>query len=273
MDEGGSWDEPDRPLQEGRGRARFWIGRMELLVILRMLGRQRILVAAGAAVAIFVGLHIAGRVSLWPPSVISSQRVSGTATVRVLIDRPNSLLDDSAPEEDDPVATRAILMANLMTSAPVKRAIGTDARLPTDQVTVIGPATAGPAAISPLAERASTAEATSRNPNVIRVNVDGQLPIVTISANAPGPGRAAKLVTAAMHSLYSLAAAQNGADGRIIATPLGTPQVREVTSSARPTLAVAAAIAVFGVWCMFVAVGVGIGRALRRASAVNRQLA
>jgi len=36
MDEGGSWDEPDRPLQEGRGRARFWIGRMELLVILRI---------------------------------------------------------------------------------------------------------------------------------------------------------------------------------------------------------------------------------------------
>jgi hypothetical protein len=246
---------------------------MEFMVILRTLGRQRILVATGAAVAIVVGLHIAGRVSLWPPGVISPQHVSGTAITRVLIDRPNSLLDDSAPEEGDPVATRAILMANLMPSASVKRAIGRDARLPARQVTVIGPATGAPAAISPLAERASTAEATSPNPNVIRVSADGQLPIVTISASAPSADRAAKLVTAAMHSLDSLAAAQNGVDGRVVATPLGTPQAREVTSSPRPPLAVAAAIAVFGLWCMFIVVGVGVGRAWRRASAADRQLA
>jgi hypothetical protein len=246
---------------------------MEFLVILRTLGRQRILVATGAVVAIVVGLHIAGRVSLWPPGVISPQRVSGTATMRVLIDRPNSLLDDSAPEVADPVATRAVLIANLMTSAPVKRAISRDAGVPAGQVTVIGPATEGPAAISPLAERASTAEATSPNPNVIRVSADGQLPIVTMSANAPGAGRAAKLVTAAVHRLDSLAATQNGADGRVVATPLGTPQVREVTRSPQPAVAVAAAIAVFGLWCMFIVVGVGVGRAWRRASAADRQLA
>jgi hypothetical protein len=265
MDERGSWDGPDRPLQEGRGRARFWIVRMEFLVILRTLGRQRILVATGAVVAIVVGLHIAGRVSLWPPGVISPQRVSGTATTRVLIDRPNSLLDDSAPEVGDPVATRAILMANLMTSAPVKRAISRDAGLPAGRVTVIGPAAEGPAAVSPLAERAFTAEATSPNPNVIRVSADGQLPIVTISANATGAGRAAKLVTAAMNSLDSLAAAtQHGAGGRVVVTPLGTPRVREITRRPQPALAVAAAIAVFGLWCMFSVVGVGVSRAWRR---------
>jgi hypothetical protein len=245
---------------------------MEFLVILRTLGRQRILVTTGAVVAIVVGLHIAGRVSLWPPGV-SPQRFSGTATTRVLIDRPNSLLDDSAPEVGDPIATRAILLANLMTSASVRRAIGRDARLPAGQITVIGPATEVPAAISPLAERASTAEATSPNPNVIRVSADGQLPIVTISTSAPSADRAAKLVTAAMHSLDSLAAAQNSAEGRVVATPLGTPRVREVTSSPQLVLALAAAIAVFALWCMFVVVGVCVGRAGRRASAADRQLA
>jgi hypothetical protein len=94
-----------------------------------------------------------------------------------------------------------------------------------------------------------------------------------MSANAPGAGRAAKLVTAAMHSLDSLAATQHGAGGRVVATPLGTPQVREVTRSPRSLLAVAAAIAVCGLWCMFIVVGVGIGRAWRRTSAADRQLA
>jgi hypothetical protein len=246
---------------------------MDFLVIIRRLGQWRILVAMGAALAIIVGLHVAGRVSLWPPGLTSPQRVSGTATARVLIDRPDSLLADSAAEQGDPLATRAILMANLMASAPVKRAIARDARVPADQVTVIGPAIEGPAALSPLAERASTAEATPPNGNVIRVSADGRLPIVTISVNAPGAGHAGKLVAAAMRGLKSLAASENGADGRVVATPLGTPQIREVTNRPQPTLAVAAAIAVFGLWCMFVAVGAGVSRAWRRASAADRQLA
>jgi hypothetical protein len=246
---------------------------MDFLVILRMLRQRRILVATGAIVAIVVGLHVAGRASLWPPALTNPQHISGTATARVLIDRPDSLLADSAPEQGDSLATRAILMANLMASAPVKGAIARDARVPPGELAVMGPPSDGLAAISPLAEGAARAEATAPTPNVVKVGADGQLPIVTISASAPGAGHAAKLVAAGIRGLRSVAASQHAVGGRVVAKPLGTPQVREVASSPKPAPAIAAAIAVFAFWCLLVAIGMGVSRAWRRTNAADRQLA
>ena len=240
---------------------------MELLVTLRVLRQRPALVAMGAIVAIGAALAVLYQVSLWPPALTSRQHTSGHATAQVLVDRPHSLLADSAPNGADPIESRALLIANLMASAPVKQVFARDAGLASDELTVVALPTYQQAVSSPLVERVSAREAEAPGPYAITARADGRLPLVTIDASAPDASSAAALVAIAERGLASLAASQNTAFGRLVATPLGTPQVSRVRRGPQRGAALAVSVTVFCLWCVCIAVGTGMADGRRRARA------
>ncbi len=239
---------------------------MDLIRILNELWDRRRLVIAAAIVALLVGLSTSYRL----PSFERKELLSGAASSQVLIDSSTSAIGD-VERDPAPLATRAVVLAQYMSSAEARTAIAKEMGLSPTQIAANGP-------FSSLTDR-STYQATPAGPRanqlteenaVYRLVFDAQLelPIVSIYTQAPDAEGAVGLAEAATSVLAGYVAdLDNGIpkERRIIVTALGQPEGGTVNDGASPILAVLAFFAAFVVLCTLIVLGSGLVRQWRHS--------
>ena len=245
---------------------------MELAGILRELYRLRRLVAVGAAIALVATLSTAYSVSFLPPSLHSKSLDIGAASTRVLIDTPRSKVVDLGASTTDftTLATRANLLANLMSSAPVKTAVAREVGVPAELVVADAPIVANVprAGLEPDSEqRASDLVAESR---LFRLKVipNPQLPIIAIYAQAPTAKAATELANGSVRALKryltTVAAQQSIKDAdQLVVTQLGVATGATVNENVNLTLAAMVFIVVLTLCCVLILVAAAVVRGWR----------
>ena len=222
---------------------------MEIVSILRVLRRHRLLVAAGGALAVLVALVMAYQVSFLPPSVASKQRTSGVATARVIIAARTQPAFDLESQITDTLGTRAALLADLLSNDEVRAQIARRAGLKPDEVAVFTPVWGPPTIDIALPVSATEAAALAHEPYVLSVSSAGNIPIIALRATGPDPVRAAKVTNAGIAAIDELIANRSPGRPNIIVERLGPAQARAIVTGPKKAIAAAAAIVLFAVWC------------------------
>jgi hypothetical protein len=246
---------------------------VEIVDILRVLLRARLLVLAGGLLAVVVGLLAAYQVALVPPGVTSRQTVTGLGVARLQLDTEPSLVTNARSTDITVLGTQARLIADLMASAPVKAEIARGVGIPDAKLLVIGPSMLEPVVPSPLAKRASEVAAAAREPYVLTVGagLGSELPIITIETVAPTARRADRLAKVAVKGLAtSVSSLGSPGTSRLILRPLGAPRAVSKASDSKLPLAFAAAMVLFAMWCGVIVVAAGVGARLRDGAAARR---
>jgi hypothetical protein len=246
---------------------------MEVLGLLRVLWRRRLLVLVGAAAAVALGVAVGGT-----PSTSS-----GFAHARVLVDTPRSQLVDTAPIGADTLTWRASLMAHLIAGEPAKERLARRLGIRPDELAVVDPALSAPQIGSSLPKSASELAGMTAVPYVLTVYLQNTtLPVISVEAVAPDREAAARLAAAAEEVLKAdvpppqpePAVTDEEAESDAFRSDLselqpfvvrevGSVRARTVVTGGLPMKAVAAAIVVFGLWTMAVAFLPLVARLLR----------
>jgi hypothetical protein len=244
--------------------------RAELIVVLRLLWRARLLVVLGAALALLVGAMLTYHVTLGVPPTFESRGHSvGIASAQVLVDSKSSQTVDLG---EDPVIdipgliARARLLANLIATSPLRDEIARRAGIdpPTFLATApsIGFDSPSPAAAS----------STTTQPNVMNVTFNESLPIVTINTEAADEAKAARIARAAASELGryldSLVALDRVPDAhRLVVKQLGAPAHVTMRRGPRRLFAAIGFAFVFAVWCTGVISVSSLRRGFREVAA------
>jgi hypothetical protein len=228
---------------------------MGFVAVLRELWLFRVPVLTAACFALVVGILLMFRVSV--PGGIESRRYDvGLATTTALVDTPSSQVVDLGPTGADvgTLSVRASLLASLMTSSPIKEQIAKRAGVAGSNLIAIPPSGTGPGAAPPPA----VPGVTKPGAIILRATVptleSGEVPIISVSTQAPDPARAAKLADQAVavlrEHLDSVAAVGRVPAGRrVVVRQLGPARASLVRRGPGPALAIVAAIAVFAIGC------------------------
>lgn len=168
----------------------------DVVAVLRLLWRARLLVAVGAAIALLVGTLLAFRVTFAiPPTFESRVHSHGIAWAEVLVDSQSSqavdLGGDTALIDNAGLIARAGLLANLIATSPLRDQIARRAAIDPSTFLATAPS------IGFDSPRPVGATSTTDQPNVMNVDFNGALPIVTITATAPAEATAARISNAA----------------------------------------------------------------------------
>lgn len=229
---------------------------MNLIFILQVLWRRRIVVGVAVLLSLGVGASVAYRVTPGLPPHFKSRRYQvGLASVRVLVDTHDSIVADLDPTGADSLSLHAQLLADLIASGPVRTGIAQAVGIPPQYLAVVPPAVSGaPAVATPIA----TAAPPPADASTLTIGVDSTLPLVSISAQAPSRTQAATLAGAAVVALrryvLSVAAAQKiSATHRPVITSLGI-QSASATRGPSRIYGVAAALVLFSLFCYAVLV-------------------
>ena len=233
---------------------------MEIVAVLRVLRRHRLLVAAGALPALLVALSLQFQLSLMPPGLASKERQYGVATSRVLLSAPAAPAFDLDSEITDTLGVRARLLADLMATDDVRAKIAARAGVEADQLAVMGPAMGPPKVLVPLAVSATEASVSAREPYVVLVSVQEQVPIISLRGAAPDEAAAARVVDATAKSLEQLISDRSAGGSALRVEALGPAAGRTIVEGAKPVAAVIAAILVFALWAAAVVVVSGLAR-------------
>jgi hypothetical protein len=248
---------------------------VEFVFILRELWRRRVLVATLALIALVVGGSTAYRASL-PPE--SRQYQVGIASARALVDTPLSQVVDLGLKEEANVGAlpaRTVLLANLLTTAPLKDQIADRAGVPRDQLLVVAETPAGGIPVS--APRATGSKLSPDDPraNLITLQTDITQPLLTVDTQAPDAATAAKLADGALEvlekHLESLVTDEGVPESRrLVLERLGAASAAtEQRGPSRP-MAFVIAFVIFGLGCTAIVVGSAVAREWRTASELER---
>ncbi len=189
-----------------------------------------ILAATGAAAALKVTKHTVP---------------TGTATAQLMVDSPQSVIADLR-QDTIPLTTRASVFAQFMASSLIEQRIAAVMGVPAGEITTEGPFS-GPGqslnAVTPSEARGPQLAAQRKLYRLTLVAQD-QLPIVTVSAQAPTPALAGKLadsvypaVSGYLHDLQRASAPPSGdipVRNRVTLRQLGPSQ--EGTENSRGAL-------------------------------------
>jgi energy-converting hydrogenase Eha subunit F len=237
---------------------------MDLLKIINELWHRRALVIAAFVVALLVGLSTNYKL----PSFEKKALLVGAATSQVLVDSSTSAIAD-VDRDPAPLANRAVVLAQYMSSAEARGQIAEKMGLAPTQISADGP-------FSSLTDR-STYQATPAGPRanqlteenaVYRLVFDAQLslPIISIYTQAPDAASATNLASAATSVLTSYVVELDAGipqARRITVSQLGQPEGGTVNDGANPILAFLAFLAIFVVLCTLIVLGSGLLRQWR----------
>jgi len=199
---------------------------MKFIIIMRDLWAMRRRVGLVVLVAVVVGFLFAYRVSL-PPQ--SRKYHIGAATVRVLVDTPDSQVIAVSPAGSETLSMRANLLASLVVDGVVKSNI---ARLASVAPNRIAAVSASSTSGAPPAKPSARGYALTTS---VLTDTDGtQLPIIQIDTQAPDAAKAATLADAAVQGLRAYLDSQAAIEripdaSRLRVDGLGAAQAREVT--------------------------------------------
>jgi hypothetical protein len=234
---------------------------MDLIRILNELWQRRLWVVAAAVVALLIGISTAYKL----PSFEKRAQMVGAATSQVLIDSSTSAIAD-VDRDPGPLANRAVVLAQYMSSAEARAAIAAEMGLSPTQIAADGP-------FSSLTDR-STYQATPAGPRanqlteenaIYRLVFDAQLslPIISIYTQAPDAAGATELAAAATGVLTGYVSELDKGipeARRITVSALGEPEGGTVNDGANPILAFLAFVGVLVVLCTLIVLGSGLVR-------------
>ena len=234
---------------------------MDLIKILNELWDRRRWVIAAGLLALLVGISTQYKL----PSFEKKTLLVGAASSQVLIDSQTSAIAD-VDRDPAPLANRAVVLAQYMSSAEARNQIAEKMGLSPSQISADGP-------FSSLTDR-STYQATPAGPRanqlteenaVYRMVFDAQLslPIISIYTQAPDSTGAIELASAATSVLTSYVTDLDEGipqGRRITVSQLGEPEGGTVNDGANPVLAVLAFLGVFVVLCTAIVLGSGLMR-------------
>lgn len=237
---------------------------MDLLRILNELWNRRLWVVAAVVVALLVSISTSYKL----PSFEKRAQLVGAATSQVLIDSSTSAIAD-VDRDPGPLADRAVVLAQYMSSAEARAAIAKKMGLSPTQIAADGP-------FSTLTDR-STYQATPAGPRanqlteenaIYRLVFDAQLslPILSIYTQAPDASSATELATAATKVLTGYVSELDKGippARRITVSALGQPEGGTVNDGANPILAFLAFLGVLVVLCTLIVLGSGLARQWR----------
>lgn len=175
---------------------------MKLGMRLRELWGHRLGLMLSLAIALFAGFWSVTRVSVLPPRVESRHLEIASASTRVLVDMPRSMVLDLSEQVTDieSLTNRALLVGNLIGSAPVRESIARRVGIPAARIQVAAPLTREwPRAMQQAGTKRSTSDIL-RSPDEYRINVRANptVPVLEISTVAPTAQAAARLANGAV---------------------------------------------------------------------------
>jgi hypothetical protein len=248
---------------------------MDAVTVLRLLWRQRLLLAVGIGVSVLVGIVMAYNVSGLPPKFESRQYKVGIASAEMLVDSPKSQVADlgggQALTDVGGLAARARLLANLMAISPLKERIARRAGVNPRRLIATAPSVD-----LPKQKNALDASSEGQKATTLTVEFNEVLPIITANAQAPSPELAARISTAAVEELKvylkTVAATDKVPDARqLVISPLGPARFATVARGPRRLFAILAAVFVFGLWCAGLVFGTRLSRSWREAAAEEQR--
>ncbi len=167
---------------------------MELLPILRLIWRRRILLGAGLVVSVALALGLGG-----PP-----KSSSVLAWTRVNLDTPTSQLVNSSPGGADTLPWRASFLIHLMATDATQKRLAQSLHVRPDEVAVVDPALGVPIVPASIPTAASDAAGITVAPYVLTLTLPTlTLPTIAIEAAAPDRAGAKRLAAAAVAVLES----------------------------------------------------------------------
>ncbi len=248
---------------------------MELVAILRLLWRHRVLVLVAGLVAVLVGLSTSFRIGL-PPKLESRHYQVGIGSATALVDTPHSQVVDLGPDTGADIATlsaRASLLASLMTSSPLKDQIARRAGIDANELDTAAPdAVTGESADVVLKGKDQTA-------HVLKAAIanleSGQIPIISVSTQAPDAAGAARLADASVKVLQSHILTTAGTDNvperrRVVVRALGPARSTTVSRGPSPIVGLGVGLLIFGVGCGAIVGISALRRGWRRAAEIER---
>lgn len=174
---------------------------MELVSVLRVLARRRLLVALGVLAAAVVGYAASGAISVGPFG--ASEQQSTVAYSQIQIDTPKSLLVD-LEVNSSAIGTQTVLLADRMPKSAVQAEIARTAGIRPEQLTVLPTDAAYPARVSPLATRGAEVASTPRGTYLLEVSATTEFPIISVAASGPDRRTVRRLAEAPTTVLRSL---------------------------------------------------------------------
>jgi hypothetical protein len=169
---------------------------------LRELWSHPVGVMVSLAIALFAAFWSIEKVSLFPPGVHSRNLETASASTRVLVDMPKSLALDLSVQVIDieSLTNRALLVGNLIGSAPVRETISRRVGVPAERLEVSAPLTREwPRAMQQAGTKRSTSDIL-KSPDQYRINVRANptVPVLEISTQAPTAQAAERLADGAV---------------------------------------------------------------------------
>jgi len=177
---------------------------MQLGRHLRELWQLRIGLVVSVLLAFLAALWSVGQVGLFPPSVKPRQLEMAGASTRALVDTPKSTVLDLSTGTSDlyAITNRALLVGNIMASAPVREYIARRAHVPADVLRVASPVT--PDFPRPLAVNGKPHSSDLlKSPDQYRLSIQTNptVPVLDIYAEAPTAAAAQQLANGAVDGM------------------------------------------------------------------------
>jgi hypothetical protein len=238
---------------------------MELVSIVHVLVRRRIAVALGAVLAIAVGLSAAGALPFGPHGAAAGR--PGAAESKVLVDTHSSYSND-LKGGSEVLGAQAALLATLIADEQPKASIARKAGVPAGQLDVVVSEITEPKIPSTLARSVALVVDKPRGAYAITVHAGSGVSIITLNAFAPSAAMAARLARAGTDELAAVTAARAPSTKRaLVIKPLGSVRAVALAPPGQrgPLFGVAAAIALFVMWCCAIVVLAGLARAWQSA--------
>jgi hypothetical protein len=231
---------------------------MQLGMHLRELWRVPFGLAVSCMVALFVTLTISYEVRLLPPGLEPRNHEIATASTHLLVDTPKSTVLDLRQEtlELDAMTNRAVLLGNVMASAPVREYIARRAGVPPDVIRATAPATPEyPRPIADPENRRRTSDILRTTDEYrLKISANPTVPIIDIYSQAPTADAAKQLANAAVDGLRdylaAVARAQSIPPGRQVQLDqLGPARGGVINDGVHLTVAVLSFLLVFALSC------------------------
>jgi hypothetical protein len=225
---------------------------MGFVALLRVLWKRRVAVFVGLVAAIAIG--VVGIKTKGAPTATTS------ATSKVLIDTPSSLVATAKAPGALTIYSRARVVADLMATEAAEAEISRRAGLGTGELAVLGPgAAAPPLVITGIAEQASEVVRPVA-PYLVSVEVTPGQPILSITAIGADRATTIALGKAAVETLPTVAREAPGGGDSVRVETVGPPTIAITTSGGRKTIALGTLV-LFAFWCIAV---VALDRPLHR---------
>jgi hypothetical protein len=254
---------------------------MGAVAILRELWRHRVVLLLAVPLAILVGLSVGYRI-MFPLKLESRRYDVGIAAATALVDTPSSqvvALGGKGLTDAATLPARAVLLANLLATSPLREDIARRAGVPPRLLiaTAPPPSDGGGAAAAAQSDRLATGASVGPDDpraSVLKLGTDITLPMIAVDARAPDAATAARVANAAVAALKSYLDSVISVEGvptqrRLVVKQLGPAQSATAHRGPSPLLGVLATIAVLGVVCAGILLIGALARDWRRMTALE----